>query len=76
MAQHALDADDRVIYLDQQFVPMNTARISIFDYGYNYGMGVYDVARVEQGELCYQLRILKQVPQDASTSSQNTLRAC
>lgn len=49
MAQHTLDAEDRLIYLEQQFVPMNTARISIFDYGYNYGMGVYDVARVEQG---------------------------
>jgi D-alanine transaminase len=67
MAQHALDADDRVIYLDQQFVPMNTARISIFDYGYNYGMGVYDVARVEQGRI-YQLaehiaRLLKNAAQ-------------
>ncbi len=45
-----LDAVDRLVYLDQQFVPMNAAHISIFDYGFNYGMGVYDVARVEQGK--------------------------
>lgn len=52
MTEHILDAEDRLVYLDQQFVPMNKAHISIVDYGFNYGMGVYDVARVEQGEQC------------------------
>jgi len=51
MAQQGIDADNRLAYLDQQFVPLNTAHISIFDYGFNYGFGVYDVARVEQGEI-------------------------
>jgi branched-subunit amino acid aminotransferase/4-amino-4-deoxychorismate lyase len=41
--------DTKTVWLNGTFLPQSNAIISITDYGFNYGAGVYEVVRVEQG---------------------------
>ncbi len=42
---------ERVIYLDGTFVPESDARVSVFDWGFSGGDGVYEVTRTFGGRL-------------------------
>jgi branched-subunit amino acid aminotransferase/4-amino-4-deoxychorismate lyase len=44
----------RTVWLNGNFMDQSKATVSITDYGFNYGAGVYEVTRVEQGKV-YQL---------------------
>jgi branched-chain amino acid aminotransferase len=37
--------DEKIVYLNGSFVPESEARVSVLDYGFNAGDGVYDVTR-------------------------------
>ena len=41
----------RIVYVDGQFVPENEARVSVFDRGFLFGDGVYEVSAVLGGGL-------------------------
>jgi len=40
-----------VLYLNGEYIPRDEAKISVFDYGFLFGAGVYDVALVYDGKL-------------------------
>jgi D-alanine transaminase len=46
-------ADKKVstLYLNGEMIPANEAKVSVFDYGFLFGAGVYDVALVYDGVL-------------------------
>ena len=42
---------EKVVYLNGEFVPESEARVSVFDWGFSGGDGVYEVARTFDGKL-------------------------
>eukprot|EP01121_Diplochlamys_sp_Union-15-3_P006251 TRINITY_DN1674_c0_g1_i1.p1 TRINITY_DN1674_c0_g1~~TRINITY_DN1674_c0_g1_i1.p1 ORF type:complete len:325 (-),score=49.66 TRINITY_DN1674_c0_g1_i1:27-938(-) len=45
---------EQEVFINGKFVAQSQAKVSVYEYGFNFGAGVYDVARVEQGKI-YQL---------------------
>ncbi|MHC1748412.1 MAG: branched-chain-amino-acid transaminase [Cellulosilyticaceae bacterium] len=43
--------EDKIIYLDGQYVPENEAKISVFDHGVLYGDGVFEGIRAYNGRI-------------------------
>jgi branched-subunit amino acid aminotransferase/4-amino-4-deoxychorismate lyase len=43
-------SSSKTVWLNGSFLDKSRATISITDYGFNYGAGVYEVTRVEQGK--------------------------
>ncbi|GGI76003.1 aminotransferase class IV [Legionella impletisoli] len=44
---------EKVVYIAGQFVPASEAKVSVFDRGFLFGDGVYEVIPVYQGRLCF-----------------------
>ncbi|ALO47500.1 D-amino-acid transaminase [Pseudohongiella spirulinae] len=46
-----MSASERIVYLNGEYLPHNQARVSVFDRGFLFGDGVYEVIPVLQGKL-------------------------
>src|SRR5690606_29470337 len=51
MAVSAEDLENRIVYVNGEYVPARDARISIFDRGFLFGDGIYEVTAVLEGKL-------------------------
>lgn len=46
-----MDENKGFVFVNDAFVPSNQAQVSVFDYGFLYGAGVYDVIKVYEGKV-------------------------
>ena len=51
MAVTAEDLENRIVYVNGDYVAARDARISIFDRGFLFGDGIYEVTAVLEGKL-------------------------
>ena len=49
MAVSAEELENRIVYVNGEYVTARDARISIFDRGFLFGDGIYEVTAVERG---------------------------
>lgn len=50
-----LEQQREFVYLNDQFLPKFQASVSVTDFGFNFGAGIYEVAQVLQGKI-FQLK--------------------
>jgi hypothetical protein len=51
MAVSAEDLENRIVYVNGEYVAARDARLSIFDRGFLFGDGIYEVTAVLEGKL-------------------------
>ncbi len=74
---------EEIVYLNGQLVPRSQATVSVFDYGFLYGYGLFETMRAYEGKIFLLDRHLGRLldaaaflDMDCGLSEQNLVRAC